>query len=860
MQIYIEYSNEVWNGLFAQSKYAEQEGLRLNFSTVGSLAKYRFYAYRSVEIFKIWEDVFSPTGVKINKVLSTWTISPSATQEILSFQNASQHATFVGVGPYFDCDGIASPSKAGFTALMSPDSVLDECLSSWDYIMNPLESVKNVATSFGLHLITYEAGQSLVETAVMEWNNGETAGLTELLKTINRHPRMQDAYETYIDILIEKDVVSKERPLMHFVSTAYPSKYGSWGAIEYTGQPLAETPKYRALRKYFNTPNSTTLCEKSSNNFLLQNNAYSRVDSNSMVGYPAVSSPRYGDVWLSGSEYNITWLVYSGDTHTVSIALHQIESDCTPLHLKSILSVSEPGVASDLGFFSFRVPDTVIFDGTLSYVIEIKGATSSNFSEPFSIVSSHLFNSTSTTCCVGTIVPVFDKCMTSTRAEYSNRKYLPSAWADPTSNAGIAKCSLNKFPKWPSSGCNVLDTGCREYRTSRDENSPYGRFKPVIDCVAQKSAFPKRSDKDLPWDDKYAVQVATNLSQCNSLLGNYPLLPNSCPAIEGINDPRCDIPDPSPSPTARPSLSPTPWPTVQGATKMPTKSPTNSPSHSPTLMPSKPPTRAPVVTRPRSPTPMPTLAPTASTKIAVNYKQDLTGVSAASLRNDSEAQLAFKETVAESIESVTADQVVINNITEGDSSQRRLTLRVEVTETSSASVDFSVVLLIQDLNVQDVDSAVSVINSRISSSITGGSFQSSLKSKSTSSVFTNATAGAINYIGTKVAYLSPAPTPAPSGQPTITMQPSYSIKDHKKKSNEIGIMRVVIGAVLTGIAVTIIVSFLYWCFSRRNDPTLEEKHACPPSSPRSLSSGGMSPREPSAKVIPFNPATQQVTI
>jgi hypothetical protein len=848
----VEYSNEVWNGLFDQAKYAENEGLRLNFSTIGGIAKYRFYSHRSVKIFKIWEDVFSSTNVKINKVLSTWTISPSATREILSFQNASLHATFVGVGPYFDCNGITGPAKAGYTALMSADAILDECMSAWSYIMDPLERVKNVSKSFGLDLITYEAGQSLVETAVMEWNNGETAGLTALLVATNRHPRMYDAYKTYIDILIDRNVVSKDRPLMHFVSTAYPSKYGSWGAIEYTGQPLSETPKYRALRSYFHPPNATASCD-TSHNSLLQNNAFSSVDRNSMVGYPAVSSPRYGDVWRSGSDYSITWLAYGGDSKTVEVALHRIESACSTsssMQLQKILTVSQ-SVSAALGSFSFHVPNSVIFDGSMSYVIEIKGSTSSNFSEPFSIESSRLFNDTSTACCLGTTVPVFDNCMASSRAEHSNRKYLPSAWADPVENVGIGKCALDRFPLWPSSACNVLASGCREYRTSRDETSRYGRFKPVRDCVAQKSAFPKRFAQEVPWDDRDATRIKTNMSACNDLLVNYPHVPNSCSATEGIGDIRCNIPDPTPTPTASPSLSPTPWPTAQGATKMPTKSPTRVPTLYPSLMPTRTPTLAPIAMRPKSPTPMPTQAPTPSTEIAVTYRQGLDGVSAASLMKDADAQLAFRETVAESIEDIDADQVTINNITDSTSNRRRLAFRITGAPTVSALVDFSVVLLIQDLNMQDVTSAVSVINTRMTNSVTGGTFQTSLKSKSTSSVFSNATAGAVNFVGTKVAYLSPAPTPAPSNQPTITFQPTSAAKEEGTNKSEMETIPIVIGAVVAGAAVLITVTVLYWFVSQRTD----DKFA---SSPRQHGTG--SPRASPHKVIPITPVSQQVAM
>ena len=58
LKIYVEYSNEVWNGQFKQSKYAGEQGQKLGFGEKPWEAAWHYTAYRSVEIFRIWEDVF----------------------------------------------------------------------------------------------------------------------------------------------------------------------------------------------------------------------------------------------------------------------------------------------------------------------------------------------------------------------------------------------------------------------------------------------------------------------------------------------------------------------------------------------------------------------------------------------------------------------------------------------------------------------------------------------------------------------------------------------------------------------------------------------------------------------------------
>ncbi|MCU0872974.1 MAG: hypothetical protein MUE50_11600, partial [Pirellulaceae bacterium] len=61
-KVYVEYSNEIWNGQFEQSRWAGQQGQQLGFADKPWEAGWRFTAYRSVQIFRIWEQVFGGTG------------------------------------------------------------------------------------------------------------------------------------------------------------------------------------------------------------------------------------------------------------------------------------------------------------------------------------------------------------------------------------------------------------------------------------------------------------------------------------------------------------------------------------------------------------------------------------------------------------------------------------------------------------------------------------------------------------------------------------------------------------------------------------------------------------------------------
>ena len=58
LAVYLEYSNEVWNGAFKQAKYATERGLELKLSDNPNEARARFYAQRTAEMGRIWREVF----------------------------------------------------------------------------------------------------------------------------------------------------------------------------------------------------------------------------------------------------------------------------------------------------------------------------------------------------------------------------------------------------------------------------------------------------------------------------------------------------------------------------------------------------------------------------------------------------------------------------------------------------------------------------------------------------------------------------------------------------------------------------------------------------------------------------------
>jgi len=135
-------------------------------------------------------------------------------------------------------------ATSGFPPLAPAYPTVDEILDTVAPAEIAIEQTHTIANKAradkqGWKLITYEGGQHFVGSSGAE--NDTT--LTTILIAANRDPRMHTRYIEYLDMLQANGVET----FANFSSCAAPSKWGSWGVMEYSDQPLAEAHKYRAL-------------------------------------------------------------------------------------------------------------------------------------------------------------------------------------------------------------------------------------------------------------------------------------------------------------------------------------------------------------------------------------------------------------------------------------------------------------------------------------------------------------------------------------------------------------------------------------------------------------------------------------
>jgi len=255
-KVYVEYSNEVWNWQFPQAHFALQQG-KSRWSTEGDVFA-QWYGLRTAQMSDIWKRVFGQQRSRVVSVMATQTAWRGLENSVLDCplwvdegnQPCYQHSIdALAIAGYFSgmlgqeanqatVEAWSNEGEAGYKKAIAQ---LDQgnLIPSKDYddsikgVTDWFRYYQNVARSRGLQLVAYEGGQHLVSS-----NNPK---LSEFFINLNRRPEMTDLYTK----LLEAWKQAGGTLFMNFSDIGRPSKWGSWGALEYVSQ--ARSPKYDAL-------------------------------------------------------------------------------------------------------------------------------------------------------------------------------------------------------------------------------------------------------------------------------------------------------------------------------------------------------------------------------------------------------------------------------------------------------------------------------------------------------------------------------------------------------------------------------------------------------------------------------------
>ncbi len=244
LKVYVEYSNEVWNGQFEQSRYAGQQGQALKFAEKPWEAAWKFTAHRSVQIFAIWEAVFGGKD-RLVRVIPSQAANTYVAEQILTFNDTYKNADALAIAPYISCnvplrgDRLSAEKVKDWTVDQALDYLQSEALPE---SIRWIQANKKTADKYKIKLIAYEGGQHMVGVGGAE----NDQNLTSLFHAANAHPRLGVIYQQHLDAWSS----AGGDLFCHFSSVSNWSKWGSWGVYQYYDEDPAKSAKYMALIKW----------------------------------------------------------------------------------------------------------------------------------------------------------------------------------------------------------------------------------------------------------------------------------------------------------------------------------------------------------------------------------------------------------------------------------------------------------------------------------------------------------------------------------------------------------------------------------------------------------------------------------
>lgn len=256
-KVYVEFSNEVWNGVFSQYQYAVNQGQAKFPAGLGSPYDYNrnWYGMRVAQMCDIWKSVWGPDSNRVNCLLVAQAATTYSASEALDcpFWAAgkpcsSHNITGVAMGPYFGGNvpaSWASQSDGGLSNLFaSLYSQNDPSIPAGGWLAQDSgweKAYVSMLASYKLPLYCYECGQSFVDYS---------ATLTKLYDAANLDGRMGDAYSAYL----KQWKGNGGQMVMLYSDVSALSAVGDWGALQsimQTTTPLTQAPpKWQAIQNF----------------------------------------------------------------------------------------------------------------------------------------------------------------------------------------------------------------------------------------------------------------------------------------------------------------------------------------------------------------------------------------------------------------------------------------------------------------------------------------------------------------------------------------------------------------------------------------------------------------------------------
>ncbi|XP_067684249.1 uncharacterized protein [Haliotis asinina] len=254
LKVYIEYSNEVWNPIFRQHVYAMEQGKKLNLDPANWKAGMKFYSKRAAQVADIWRQVYGSLSSRLYPVFSWQTgFQDYFKQAVDAVGSKISNFKALAITGYFSCNKVADDHGAEMIH-MSMAQIQQYCKNELPTMQKSFQYFMDLAKTHHLQLVMYEGGPSVMQNKVFNGAASNQA-ITDKAIAFNRDSHIEQPITDVMNLwysTVTQDTSNKYPGGLfnYFSYTSTPSKYGSWGILEYTGQDPNTVPKFRAVQKF----------------------------------------------------------------------------------------------------------------------------------------------------------------------------------------------------------------------------------------------------------------------------------------------------------------------------------------------------------------------------------------------------------------------------------------------------------------------------------------------------------------------------------------------------------------------------------------------------------------------------------
>ncbi len=236
-KVYVEWSNEVWNGQFEVHKWIKED------TGSGSLSFPFFdkWAAEARRDFDIWSDVWSDQPDRLVRVAASQAANIWVTKQLAQRMNGKFDA--ISCSTYF---GIPHPVEKTLTSSTTVDEIIDMLeenvvTDNRKFYNEHGDLCRQYTGELGRHikLIAYEGGQHLAD-------GGMNKPHKNALIAAQDHPKMYDLYQQ--NMLEFERAGGSANVMFNYVGRR--DQWGSWGHLQYQDQPTEDSLKFKAMLDY----------------------------------------------------------------------------------------------------------------------------------------------------------------------------------------------------------------------------------------------------------------------------------------------------------------------------------------------------------------------------------------------------------------------------------------------------------------------------------------------------------------------------------------------------------------------------------------------------------------------------------